>query len=111
VLTQVATGVLVHESGFCQSSAVVVQGRAGVLLIDPGVLGDEMAGLANDLRELGRWTQATSVSWSPGHGSTAEAGQVRARIDQDLAYVHGLRDAQVPGDRGLARRPSLAGTG
>jgi glyoxylase-like metal-dependent hydrolase (beta-lactamase superfamily II) len=54
VLRQVAAGVLTHESEFCQSNAVVVQGRAGVLLIDPGVLGDEMADLANDLRELGQ---------------------------------------------------------
>jgi glyoxylase-like metal-dependent hydrolase (beta-lactamase superfamily II) len=54
VLRQVAEGVLIHQSEFCQSNAVVVQGEAGVLLIDPGVLGDEMAGLANDLRELGQ---------------------------------------------------------
>jgi hypothetical protein len=52
VLRQVAEGVLIHESEFCQSNAVVVQGRAGVLLIDPGVQGHEMACLANDLREL-----------------------------------------------------------
>jgi glyoxylase-like metal-dependent hydrolase (beta-lactamase superfamily II) len=54
VLRQVAEGVLIHESEFCQSNAVVVQGRAGVLLIDPGVLGYEMAALANDLREWGQ---------------------------------------------------------
>ncbi len=54
MLRQVAEGVLVHESEFLQSNAVVVQGRAGVLLIDPGVTGDELACLANDLRELGR---------------------------------------------------------
>jgi glyoxylase-like metal-dependent hydrolase (beta-lactamase superfamily II) len=54
VLRQVAEGVLIHESEFCQSNAVVVQGRAGVLLIDPGVHGYEMAALANDLRELGQ---------------------------------------------------------
>jgi glyoxylase-like metal-dependent hydrolase (beta-lactamase superfamily II) len=53
VLRQVAEGVLIHQSEFCQSNAVVVHGRAGVLLIDPGVLGYEMAALANDLRELG----------------------------------------------------------
>ena len=34
----------------------------------------------------------------PGHGSTGGADQVRARIDQDRAYVHALRDAQAPGD-------------
>jgi glyoxylase-like metal-dependent hydrolase (beta-lactamase superfamily II) len=37
-----------------QTNAVVAQGRAGVLLIDPGVTGDEMTCLANDLRELGQ---------------------------------------------------------
>ena len=54
MLRQVADGVLIQQSEFCQSNAVVVQGRAGVLLIDPGVLGYEMACLANDLRELGQ---------------------------------------------------------
>jgi len=34
----------------------------------------------------------------PGHGSIGGADQVRARIDQDRAYVHALRDAGVPGD-------------
>src|SRR6266498_3581027 len=53
VLRQVAEGVLIHESEFMQSNAVVVHGRAGVLLIDPGVHGDEIACLANDLREMG----------------------------------------------------------
>jgi len=54
VLRQVAEGVLIHQSEFCQSNAVVVRGRAGVLLIDPGVLGDEMADIAEDLSELGQ---------------------------------------------------------
>jgi glyoxylase-like metal-dependent hydrolase (beta-lactamase superfamily II) len=54
MLKQVAEGVLIHESEFIQSKSVVVQGRAGVLLIDPGIQGDEMAALANDLRELGQ---------------------------------------------------------
>ena len=54
MLTQVAEGVLVHQSELLQNNAVVVQGRAGVLLIDPGITGDEMACLANDLRELGQ---------------------------------------------------------
>jgi glyoxylase-like metal-dependent hydrolase (beta-lactamase superfamily II) len=54
VLTQVAEGVLTHESEFCQSNAVVVPGRAGVLLIDPGIQGPEMACLANDLSDSGQ---------------------------------------------------------
>ena len=43
-----------HQSELLQNNAVVVQGRAGVLLIDPGIQGSEMACLANDLRELGQ---------------------------------------------------------
>jgi len=54
MLRQVADGVLIHESEFIQSNAVVVQGRAGVLLIDPGIQGDEMAALANDLSDSGQ---------------------------------------------------------
>ncbi|MDT4914599.1 MAG: hypothetical protein QOC66_3727, partial [Pseudonocardiales bacterium] len=34
----------------------------------------------------------------PGHGSIGGAGQAHARIVQDRAYVHNLRDAQVPSD-------------
>jgi glyoxylase-like metal-dependent hydrolase (beta-lactamase superfamily II) len=54
VLRQVAEGVLTHESEFTQSNTVVVQGRAGVLLIDPGVYGDEMDCLASDLSDSGQ---------------------------------------------------------
>ena len=34
----------------------------------------------------------------PGHGSIGGADQVHARIDQDRAYVHALRDAHAPSD-------------
>jgi len=54
MLKQVAEGVLVHESEFLQSNTVVVQGRSGVLLIDPGITLGEMAELASDLRGLGQ---------------------------------------------------------
>jgi glyoxylase-like metal-dependent hydrolase (beta-lactamase superfamily II) len=53
MLRQVAEGVLIHQSEFCQSNAVVVQGQAGVLLIDAGIYGSEMACLANDLSDAG----------------------------------------------------------
>jgi glyoxylase-like metal-dependent hydrolase (beta-lactamase superfamily II) len=54
VLRPVAEGVLIHRSEFCQSNAVVVQGGAGVLLIDAGVQDHEMACLAGDLSEMGQ---------------------------------------------------------
>ncbi|HUB37760.1 MAG TPA: MBL fold metallo-hydrolase [Streptosporangiaceae bacterium] len=43
----------------------------------------------------------------PGHGSIGGADQVHARIDQDRAYVHALRDIGVPGDPRLG--PSAYG--
>lgn len=54
MLTQVAEGVLIHQSELLQNNAVVVPGRAGVLVVDPGIRGSEMACLANDLREAGQ---------------------------------------------------------
>ena len=53
MLRSIADGVLVHQSRFMQSNAVVVQGQDGVLLIDPGVHDDEMACLVGDLQGLG----------------------------------------------------------
>ncbi|MFR9780609.1 MBL fold metallo-hydrolase [Micromonospora sp. MS34] len=64
MLRQVAEGVLIHESEFLQSNAIVVHGRAGVLLIDPGVQGHEMARLANDLSDSGQ-TVAAGFSTHP----------------------------------------------
>jgi glyoxylase-like metal-dependent hydrolase (beta-lactamase superfamily II) len=54
VLTQVAKGVLVHQSELLQNNAVVVLGRDGVLLVDPGITGAEMSCLAHDLSAAGQ---------------------------------------------------------
>ena len=94
MLKQVAEGVLIHESEFCQSNAVVVHGRAGVLLIDPGVLDSELAALADDLRELGQPVVAgfsTHPHWdhllwharlgtAPRYGTARGAAFVRDRL-------------------------------
>ena len=53
MLKQVAEGVLVHQSELLQNNTIVVQGRTGALLIDPGITGDEMTCLARDLHEVG----------------------------------------------------------
>ncbi len=44
----------VHQSELLRNNTAVVQGRGGVLLVDPGITGDEMACLATDLRDLGQ---------------------------------------------------------
>jgi len=85
VLRQVAEGVLIHQSEFLQTNAVVVQGRAGVLVIDPGVRGDEMACLANDLSELGQPVVAgfsthphwDHLLWHAGLGAAPRYGTAR----------------------------------
>ncbi len=53
MLREVTPGVLVRQSAFCRSNAVVVLGEAGALLIDPGVTGDDLTELAGDLRTHG----------------------------------------------------------
>jgi glyoxylase-like metal-dependent hydrolase (beta-lactamase superfamily II) len=92
VLKQVAEGVLIHESEFLQSNAVVVHGRAGALLIDPGVQDHEIACLANDLRESGQPVVAgfsTHPHWdhllwhaqlgaAPRYGTARCAADIRA---------------------------------
>ncbi|MEU8419686.1 MBL fold metallo-hydrolase [Micromonospora sp. NPDC048835] len=54
MLTQVAEGVLIHQSELLQNNAVVVRGRAGALLVDPGITDDEMRCLASDLSDTGQ---------------------------------------------------------
>jgi glyoxylase-like metal-dependent hydrolase (beta-lactamase superfamily II) len=94
MLRQVAEGVLIHQSEFCQSNAVVVQGRAGVLLIDPGIQDHEMACLANDLSDSGQPVVAgfsTHPHWdhllwharlgaAPRYGTARCAATVRDRL-------------------------------
>jgi glyoxylase-like metal-dependent hydrolase (beta-lactamase superfamily II) len=111
VLKQVAEGVLVHESEFCQSNAVVVQGRAGGLLVDPGVLGDELAGLASDLRELAQpvvagfsthphWDHLlwhASLGTAPRYGTARCAATVRDRLPDARAKAR-VAEVMIPPD-------------
>jgi glyoxylase-like metal-dependent hydrolase (beta-lactamase superfamily II) len=85
VLRQVAEGVLIHESEFVQSNAVVVHGETGVLLIDPGISGSEMVDIADDLRKLGQPVAAgfsthphwDHVLWHAGFGAAPRYGTAR----------------------------------
>jgi glyoxylase-like metal-dependent hydrolase (beta-lactamase superfamily II) len=81
--------VLIHESEFIQSNAVVVQGRAGVLLIDPGIQGSEMACLANDLSDSGQTVVAgfsthphwDHLLWHAKFGEAPRYGTARCAAD------------------------------
>ena len=89
MLRQVVEGVLVHESEFMQSNAAVVQGRAGVLLIDPGIRGSEIVQLAKDLRGSGQPVVAgfsthphwDHLLWHPRLGSVPRYGTARCAAD------------------------------
>ncbi|NRQ33801.1 MBL fold metallo-hydrolase [Nonomuraea sp. NN258] len=114
MLTQVAAGVLVHESEFVQSNAVVVRGRAGVLLIDPGVTGAELDCLADDLHALGQPVVAgfsTHPDWDhllwharlgepPRYGTARCAAAVRDQLaapDAKERIAEHLVDTEVAG--------------
>jgi glyoxylase-like metal-dependent hydrolase (beta-lactamase superfamily II) len=93
MLRQVAEGVLIHQSELLQNNATVVQGKAGVLLIDAGITGDEMVCLANDLRKLGQPVVAgfsthpdwDHVLWHAELGEAPRYGTARcAAFMQDL---------------------------
>ena len=93
MLTQVAEGVLVHQSQLIANNTVVVQGRSGVLLIDAGITGAEMVCLANDLRELGQPVVAgfathpdwDHVLWHADLGDAPRYGTARcAAFMQDI---------------------------
>jgi glyoxylase-like metal-dependent hydrolase (beta-lactamase superfamily II) len=101
MLRQVADGVLVHVSEFVQSNAVVVQGPTGVLLIDPGVMGDELDCLADDIAQLGQTVVAgfsTHPHWdhmlwhprfgaAPRWGTARGAASARARLSGDITAI------------------------
>ncbi len=52
MLTEVAPGVHVRQSAFGQSNAVVVRDAGGTLLVDPGISGDDLDELSDDLDAL-----------------------------------------------------------
>jgi len=107
MLQQVADGVGVHQSRFMQSNAVVVQGAAGVLLIDAGVTADELAALAAGLPGPVVAGFSTHPHWDhllwhpalghvPRYGTAAAAGAIANRLATPgwEAMVSGM----IPGD-------------
>ncbi|MET4637194.1 MBL fold metallo-hydrolase [Mycetocola sp. 2940] len=85
MLKQVTEGVLIHESEFIQSNSIVVKGRDGVLLIDPGITSAEMADIARDIGALGLPVVAgfsthpdwDHLLWHPDFGDAPRYGTAR----------------------------------
>lgn len=102
MLRQVAEGVLVHQSEFLQSNAVVVRGGDGVLLIDPGLQEHELACLADDLDAAGQTVVAgfsTHPDWdhllwharlgaAPRYGTARCAAAAREELSDPEAKAH-----------------------
>jgi glyoxylase-like metal-dependent hydrolase (beta-lactamase superfamily II) len=53
MLNQVADGVWVRQSEWMWTNSIVVRGKAGLIVIDPGIDGSELDQLADDLDGLG----------------------------------------------------------
>ena len=106
MLTRVAEGVWAHQSELLQNNAAAVQGRDGVLVVDPGLTSDEMLCLANDLRELGQPVVAgfathpdwDHVLWHPALGDAPRYGTARcAAFIQDLRAEPGWKARAAAG--------------
>ncbi|WFE34390.1 MBL fold metallo-hydrolase [Micromonospora sp. WMMD975] len=96
MLSEVADGVLVHRSEFLQTNTTVVRGRAGVLLVDPGLQDHELACLADDLSASGRTVVAgfsTHPDWdhllwharlgdAPRYGTARCVATVREQLSE-----------------------------
>ncbi|WP_434317234.1 MBL fold metallo-hydrolase [Leifsonia sp. P73] len=86
MLSPVAEGVRVHQSEFCQTNTVVVDGDAGALLVDPGILDAELGGVAAELRASGTPVAAgfathphwDHVLWHPAFGTALRFATARA---------------------------------
>jgi glyoxylase-like metal-dependent hydrolase (beta-lactamase superfamily II) len=53
MLNQVADGVWVRQSEWVWTNSIVVRGDDGLIVVDPGIQGSELAELADDLEQLG----------------------------------------------------------
>jgi glyoxylase-like metal-dependent hydrolase (beta-lactamase superfamily II) len=97
MFVEIAPGVLVRQSAFCESNAVVIRDSDDSLLVDPGVTGDDLNALADEIEALGivvtmgfsthpHWDH---LLWHERFGDAARYGTVkcaataRARLERN----------------------------
>lgn len=88
MLIQLTEHVLVRQSAFCQTRSVVVRGRAGVLVVDPGVHDYELSALADELAGEGDVVAAGFAThphwdhllWHPRLGDVERYGTARCAM-------------------------------
>lgn len=90
-----------HAAPLVEERGVLVAGDmlSDVLvpMLDMGGAGDPIGDYLAALRRLESVADGVEAV-VPGHGSVGDAGDLRARIELDRAYVHALRDGQDPDD-------------
>lgn len=105
-LTEVAEGVLVHQSSLLRNNTVVVDGRDGILLVDPGITAAELTCLAQDLRDSGRTVVAgfathpdwDHVLWHSDFGEAPRYGTSRcATVLRELRVQPGWKEQAAAG--------------
>ncbi|MGH7912482.1 MAG: MBL fold metallo-hydrolase, partial [Candidatus Dormibacteraceae bacterium] len=107
MLSEVADRVFVRQSAFCLSNAVVIRGEEGLLLVDPGVDGDDLAELAADVAPLARPVIAgfsthphwDHLLWDPRFGDVPRYATARgaAIARERLDRARSLASRQAPG--------------
>ena len=107
MLQEVAEGVWVRQSAFCQSNAIAVRGDAGVLLIDPGVTGSDLEEWADELDRLGLPVVAgfsthphwDHLLWHARFGQVPRYATARGAVaaKESLARSRRLAAEQAPG--------------
>jgi glyoxylase-like metal-dependent hydrolase (beta-lactamase superfamily II) len=100
MLTQITENVLVHQSDFMQTNTVIVKGNTGVLLVDPGIHGNELDTLADELTEHGDAVSAgfsthphwDHLLWHTRLGSATRYGTTRcaATVQDRLEIGRGM---------------------
>lgn len=107
MLMRIADGVSVHTSSCLEANTIVVEGRSGALVVDPGLTNGELSDIATDVRGLGLAVVACFAThpdwdhalWHPSLGdapryATARAARVladlRARPDWRAELADGL---------------------
>jgi glyoxylase-like metal-dependent hydrolase (beta-lactamase superfamily II) len=106
VLTEVAEGVWVRQSEWMWTNSIVVRGDAGLVVIDPGIHGAEMAELAADIGRLGVPVVAgfsthphfDHLLWHPALGDVPRyataAGAARAAAARERAQAMAAESAE-----------------
>jgi glyoxylase-like metal-dependent hydrolase (beta-lactamase superfamily II) len=109
MLTEVADGVWVRQSAWVWSNAVVVRGDDGLVLVDPGIDGDDLAELADDVDALGLPVVAGFAThlhwdhllWHPRFGdvpryATADCAQAAAGVRERAQEMAASSASGIP---------------